>query len=167
MSSSKKRTKNVALVPLVTQSLVPFLAKAKLDRDIEPYPGARFKIRLVVFDGLRSMSAYGRSLGAQMFDGDNAFVYTGTGFYPATRNQPRQFYADSKYFCVMVFHVGALSLELIAHESVHAGFAIAKRRVRDPWRHLFKDPEEWVAYPAGRIMEAVTNEMRKSGLYRG
>lgn len=153
--------------PSLTQSLSPFLARTKLDKDIEPWPGSRFKIRLVVFDGLRSMLAYGRSLGAKMFDSDNAFVYTGAGFYPATRDRPRQFYADSKYFCVMVFHVRALSLELITHESVHAGFAIAKRRVRDPWRHLFKDPEEWVAYPAGRIMEAVTNELRKSGLYRG
>lgn len=102
-----------------------------------------------------------------MFDADHAFVYTGAGVTPATRTEPARMFADRDYFCVMVFHVGALNHEIITHESVHAGFAIAKRRVRDPWRHLFKDPEEWVAYPAGRIMEAVTNELRKSGLYRG
>lgn len=112
------------------------------------------------------MSAYGRSLGAKMFDSDHAFVYTGAGVTPATRTEPARMFADRDYFCVMVFHVGALNHEIITHECVHAGFAVAKRRVRDPWRHIFKDPEEWVAYPAGRIATLVFNELRARGLYR-
>jgi hypothetical protein len=135
--------------------------------DISPYPKAKLKIKLLVFDGQRSLTAYGESLGAVMGLHDYAFVYSAAGMYHATREGRALPYADRDYFCVMVLHIGALSMEIITHESVHAGFAIAKRRVRDPWRHLFKDPEEWVAYPAGIVATKVLQELRQSGIYRG
>lgn len=163
MSLSKKLWLNNS----IAESVKHFERRLVLETDIAPYPKATLKVKLLVFDGQRSMSAYGKSIGATMGLLDFAFVHTATGVYQAGRESRKMAYADRHYFCAMAFHVGALNMELITHESVHAGFAIAKRRVRDPWRHLFKDPEEWVAYPAGIIAVKVLESLRKAGIYRG
>lgn len=42
-------------------------------------------------------------------------------------------YVDPKYFCVIGLTTGSLSMEVITHESVHAGFAFAKRHKKDFW----------------------------------
>lgn len=57
---------------------------------------------------------------------------------------------DARYYCVMGFTLANLTAEVIAHESVHAAYAYAKRRARTGWDEAILDmDEEAVAYPAG------------------
>lgn len=72
---------------------------------------------------------------------------------------------DKRYFAVMGLTADAVCTEHVVHESVHAGFAYAKR-VKCDWdaRALSFDEEE-VCYPAGVIAVAINNELHKRGLY--
>lgn len=65
--------------------------------------------------------------------------------------------ADPRYFCVIGITRSHLrSCEVGAHEAVHAGFAYAKRVRRTPWdTDARKMDEEWIAYPAGKIMTGI------------
>lgn len=72
---------------------------------------------------------------------------------------------DSRYFCLMGFVQRWLSMEIITHESVHAGYAYAKRARRTPWAEYTELDEERVAYPAGKIAAAINRLFHKRGLY--
>lgn len=73
---------------------------------------------------------------------------------------------DRRYFCVMGFVQKYLSMEVIAHESVHAAFCFATRRFRTPWDWRSREnEEETIAYPAGRIAAALNRQFHKYSLY--
>ena len=72
---------------------------------------------------------------------------------------------DPTYFCVMGFILGNLSMEYIAHESVHAAYAYARRVAgRKTWPDN-EDPEEHVCYPAGRMAAAINRLFHNHRLY--
>ena len=74
---------------------------------------------------------------------------------------------DPRYFCVIALTRKNLTMEVIAHEAVHAGFCFAKRKCRNPWDDFTKENhEEGLAYPAGRIAAAINRELYKRNLYR-
>lgn len=58
---------------------------------------------------------------------------------------------DPRYFCVIGLSLGWLTMEVLAHEAVHAGMAYAKRRRGDMWLTRHEFDEEEIAYPIGRI----------------
>lgn len=73
---------------------------------------------------------------------------------------------DPRYFCLIGLIVGHLSMEIICHESVHAGFAYAARsRVRQWVRREDDLDEEQVCYPAGRIASLINKAVWKARLY--
>jgi hypothetical protein len=72
---------------------------------------------------------------------------------------------DGRYFCVMGFSRTRLNMEVISHESVHAGFCYAKRVRRTPWEAARDFDEEHVAYPAGAIAQAINQWCHKHGFY--
>lgn len=73
---------------------------------------------------------------------------------------------DPRYFCVMGFAKKWLSMEVIAHESVHAGFCYAKRKTRNPWQKMAKEmDEEAIAYPAGLIARRLNNHFHRRAFY--
>lgn len=73
---------------------------------------------------------------------------------------------DPRYFCVIGLVRGHLSMEIICHEAIHAGFAYAKRRQKSPWDHHALDfDEEAVCYPAGAIAAAINRAIHDAGLY--
>lgn len=62
---------------------------------------------------------------------------------------------------------GHLSMEIISHEAVHAGFNFSKRASRAPWDRKAQDfDEEGVAYPAGRIAAAINRVLHAAKLYK-
>lgn len=74
--------------------------------------------------------------------------------------------ADPRYFCVIGLTQGNLSMEVISHESTHAGFAHAKRHKGDFWTDASEMGEESICYPAGRIAAAINRFLNKHGLYK-
>lgn len=74
---------------------------------------------------------------------------------------------DPRYFCIIGLSLNHLSMEVITHEAVHAGFAYARRRGRDPWNDDGGLGEEDVAYPAGRIAAAINRWLYDRDLYAG
>ena len=73
---------------------------------------------------------------------------------------------DPRYFCVIGLSKNNLSMEVITHESVHAGFAYSKRHRKDFWVKQGPDfDEEDVAYPAGRIAKRINAFLYDKGLY--
>lgn len=74
-------------------------------------------------------------------------------------------HVDPRYFCVIGLVCGHLSMNIIAHESVHAGFCYAKRvGMRNMWAE-FNFDEELVAYPAGFIAAAINRFCFEHDLY--
>jgi hypothetical protein len=73
---------------------------------------------------------------------------------------------DPRFFCAMAFNLKDLSMEVIAHESVHAGFAYARRIGK---RTLFEEAlnfdEEGIAYPAGVIAAELNRVFHNKGFY--
>lgn len=56
-----------------------------------------------------------------------------------------------------------LSLEIVAHESVHVAYAIGRWGV-NPWQHKFEaEEEERLAYPVGAITAALVRELKEAG----
>jgi hypothetical protein len=73
---------------------------------------------------------------------------------------------DPRYFCVIGLTRDNLSMEVITHEAVHAGFAYAKRVQKNLWAGADELDEENVCYPAGRIAAAINSFLHDQGLYR-
>lgn len=73
---------------------------------------------------------------------------------------------DPRYFCLMTFALGHLNMEIVSHESVHAGFAYARRVKRSPFKAALRFDEEAIAYPAGRIARSLNGWLYKHDLYR-
>lgn len=140
------------------------------EADIFPTQRARLAAKLLIFakptdlrkfwkdivgsdlgkDCLGAVNALGRE---SMFVDDNGEVSN------------RRWVCDPRYFCIIGLCVGHLSMEIITHEAVHAGFCYARRRGRDPWNDDRRLGEEDVAYPAGRIAAAMNRWLDERGLY--
>lgn len=79
----------------------------------------------------------------------------------------RHIAADPRYYCVIGLLQGHLTMEVICHESVHVGFAHAKRIRRTPWDELAKEfDEEAIAYPTGAIASAINRALWDAGLFK-
>jgi len=78
---------------------------------------------------------------------------------------PRMTYTDPRYFCVIGLAKTHLTMEVICHEAVHAGFCYAKRVKRTPWMDAKAFDEEEVAYPAGVIARKINAILYAAKLY--
>lgn len=135
-----------------------------LDEDFKPFAKSPLKIKVVVVSGGKALRRMSIKLGHAVESSTYAFVDTASGSAPDKKTGKIVYTADANYFCVMVFQVHHLNAAIITHESVHAGFAIAKRDVRDPWRRAFSLDEEWIAYPAGIVARKLCEIFRQNGL---
>ena len=133
---------------------------------------SKLRAKVLVFDHTKNLRHFwneclGRGdLGKTCRGAVNSLIHE-VQFFPGKGEKPRPpvLEADPNYFCVMGLVRGYLTTEIIAHESVHAGFAYAKRIKRTPWDQESKDMcEESVCYPAGRIAGAITSLLKKKGL---
>lgn len=82
------------------------------------------------------------------------------------RTGERVMEVDPRYFCIIGLTKQNLSMEIICHESMHAGFAYAKRVQRNLWAEPWELDEEKVCYPAGRIAAEINRFLHDEGLYQ-
>lgn len=78
----------------------------------------------------------------------------------------RRVEVDPRYACIIGLAQSKLSMEIIVHESVHAGFAFAKRHRGDFWLGPNAFDEENICYPAGAIAGAINRFLQDNRLYR-
>lgn len=131
------------------------------EADIAVSKRGRLKAKLLVFRSQTAMRkfwriAMGHDLGSGCFGAVNGLA----GEWSDGRVQ-----VDRRYFCVIALCRRHLSMEVISHESVHAGYCYAKRQRRDIFGSVFDFDEERVAYPAGRIAAAINRFCFARGLY--
>lgn len=133
--------------------------------EFHPYGGSSLLIKVLVVKTLRGVRDVSRAYGLRVNGRTRAYVDSRQG---SMRNDvgERVFYADSRYFCVMVFSQRFLNIDTIAHESVHAAYAITKRACLDPWRSVYAVDEEHIAYPTGFITDYLVKLFMKEGLLK-
>lgn len=73
---------------------------------------------------------------------------------------------DPVYFCVIGLVRGAISMEAICHEAVHAAYAYTNRVRTLSWPGSQDSPEENLCYPAGRIAAEINRKLWKHDLYK-
>lgn len=72
---------------------------------------------------------------------------------------------DPRYFCVVCLLERHLTLEIISHESVHAGFAYVSRQNQKQWvKGEDVLDEEEICYPAGRVVAGICALLHEQGL---
>lgn len=153
-------------------STLPGSEEILFSSDIAVSRKSILKAKVLVFRSLVSLQRFWRlGLRRSKLDEDVCAVVsdiTSTVTFQTpkgTSKRPPVWEVDPTYFCVVGFILGKLSMEFIAHESVHAAYAYARRVAgRKSWPDK-EDPEEHVCYPAGRIAAAINRLFHSHGLY--
>jgi hypothetical protein len=130
-------------------------------------PG-RLAVKLLIFKNPKDMAVFARRALGVNNDDCAGFVhelgYERHHFEPG-KPVDKTHIVDPNYTCVMALNQETgLSMEVITHESVHAGFFHA-RRSRMVWPNQKNCPDEAVCYPAGRIAAAINRFVHDKGLY--
>jgi hypothetical protein len=152
-----------------TWSHLPGAGGLVAEADIYPHPRGRLAAKLLVFDRQPALRAFWRkTLGKLHVEGLGRHCLGAVNAMCHERIPPRgpsTLCGDPRYFCVIGLIVGHLSMEIITHESVHAGFAYAKRVGRNVWGKVGDFDEEQIAYPAGTIAGSINRVLHAKGLY--
>jgi hypothetical protein len=144
----------------------PGVKKLVAEADITLHPHARLAAKLLVFDKPASLRQFWKtispcdigaecngvvnSLGRECLDVDSGI---------------KRLRGDRRYFCVIGLCESHLQMEIIAHESVHAGFCYERRVKRNLFGQAADFDEERIAYPAGIIAGAINRFLHSKGLY--
>lgn len=139
---------------------LPGAEKAVLVGDVRVTRCSRLSMKLLVFERKRDLHRFWKDgLGSGGLSGD----CIGAVFDPSievvrvakdgTESDHRRL-VDPTYFAIMGLIRTRLELEVVVHESVHAAFAYMRRAGGRMWPNS-DNPEEWVAYPAGKIASGV------------
>lgn len=143
-----------------------------MESDVAPAPITRLRVKLLVFDTRANMRRFwnhvlkNSRLGFGCCAAVNALacekiIIDGNGLESKPVME-----VDPRYCCVVGLCVRDLCFEVICHESVHAGFAYAKRvQSRNMWAGKFDLDEEAICYPAGHIASAINRLLFKHNLY--
>lgn len=139
--------------------------------DIRITPHSRLRAGVAFFRNRTRMRKFWRAyindfnLGRECCGAVNALGYV----LEDTKTRERINYVDPTYFCFIALSIPDLRMEVVCHESVHAGFCYAKR-VGGRYDH-FTDwvdfhTEEAVCYPAGRVAYGINVIAHDEGFYR-
>lgn len=144
------------------------------EADLKVTDHGRLRMKLLIFKTPRDMCLFwkrglGRDLGDSTMKG-----YRPLGVVSALACEIRSFKTgteqvwqegDPRYFAVMGLVKGHLNMEIITHESIHAGIAYERRHRKDFWVDIGNLDEENICYPAGRIAAAVNRYLYDNNLY--
>lgn len=159
--------------PLPTDwSTLPGSEEILFSSDIAVSPKSTLKAKVLVFRSLASLNRFWRLCLGRPKLADNVYAVvsdiTSTVTFQTPKGTPKRppvWEVDPTYFCVVGFILGKLSMEFIAHESVHAAYAYARRVAgRKSWPDK-ENPEEHICYPAGRIAAAINHLFHSHGIY--
>ena len=135
--------------------------------DIAVRPSAKLHAKLLIFETTKDLRTFwksiGHDIGAKTLGAVNALSHEIHSF--SKDGEKSWMECDPRYFCIIGLVKKHLRMEIICHESIHAGFAYAKRRRGDFWTHAREMDEESVCYPAGRIASAINRFLHDRGLY--
>jgi hypothetical protein len=142
------------------------------EADIYPHPHGRVAAKLLVFRNPTALQRFWRdglgkgSLGRECRGAVNALARQGEDWRKG-RDKPDRVWleGDRRYFCVIGLCLGYLSMEVVSHEAVHAAYCYEKRVGRNLFGNVGDFDEERIAYPAGRIADAINRFLYKKGLY--
>lgn len=138
--------------------------------NLSPCPHGRIAARLVVFRNSLTLQQFWKrtfdsALGRRCVGAVNGLASWSEKIRPDGSTAHRKPRFDPAYFCIIALARGHLTMCVISHESVHAGYAYAKRAGRKPWADALDEfDEEYVAYPAGNIAAAIVTFLNREGL---
>lgn len=152
-----------------TWSRIPTAGGIVAEADIFPNRRGRLAAKLLIFDKPASLRRFWKEinpspLGRSCLGVVNVLAHVVHPF-PDGKPAPKFLRGDPRYFCVIGLCAGHLTMEVIAHEAVHAGFAYEKRAKRNIFAGVDECDEERVAYPAGRIAAAINRFIHQRKLY--
>lgn len=134
---------------------------------------SRLAAKLLIFDNPKSLRMWwvksvGSDLGKGCLGAVNGLHHEVIHF-PAKgeKQRPKYLEVDPRYYCVIGLCKDHLTMEIICHESVHAGFSYAKRIKRSPWDEQAIDmDEELICYPSGKIASCIRDFAYKKGFLK-
>lgn len=138
--------------------------------NLSPCPHGRIMARLVVFRNSLALQQFWKrkfqyGLGRTCVGAVNALSSWSEKIRPDGSVSAQTPHFDRRYFCIIALAQSHLTMCVISHESVHAGYAYAKRVGRKPWAEALDEfDEEYVAYPAGNIAAAIVTFLNTRGL---
>lgn len=140
------------------------------EADIYVHPRGRLAAKLLVFDRPRSLHRFWKRVNPSERLGRNRLGVVNSLSrerlsFRGGKERPAVYEGDRRYFCLIGLCVGHLTMEILTHESVHAGFCYAKRVGRNLFGPAAEFDEERIAYPAGIIAASVNRYLHKKGLY--
>lgn len=126
-------------------------------------PG-RLRMKLLIFRTKAGLRRFAKQALDWSLDGETLGVVNDLGWSIEQDGTKVARGVDPRYFAVMALVHGHLSMEIVTHESVHAGFFFSRRSsIRWPYQEVQAD--EAVCYPAGRIARAVNAFLHDNQLY--
>lgn len=148
---------------------MPGMHGVLLESNVALTSRSRLLAKLIVFKSKKDLRNFWKKgllkhdLGAGCMGAVNSLCCERVSFHPVER---RRMEVDARFFCIIGLTQRNLSMEVISHEAMHAGFAYAKRMKRNPWASTYELDEEGVCYPAGRIASWINRVLHKNGIYR-
>jgi hypothetical protein len=145
------------------------------EADISPHGhGGRLRAKLLVFETPQLLARFcSAALGSDQLIANRKGQLALGAVNPLSFEMRRfadgleqvRLHADPRYFCLIGLTLGNLSMEIISHEAVHAGFCYEKRVKRNVFGDAAAFDEERIAYPAGAIAAGINRFLDKAGLY--
>lgn len=170
--------RNTWALPRVWSGNIPHAGKALRIANITLLPGARLKMKLLVFKNQADLRKFHVALdrlrsGKCNYPAGEILNKGTVGFVTALAHADYGetiLNVDPVYFACMCLSAEDLDFEVVCHESVHAAFAYMNRaQGRSPWAKVYGKetmPEEPLCYPAGRIAHYVNKFLNDEGLYK-
>lgn len=136
--------------------------------DIKVTDRGRLRAKILVFGNKTQLQqfwkkAIGTPVGRKCQGCVNALSYEVIDF--AGDKESAHIVVDPRYFCIIGLNKNNLNMEVIAHESGHAGYAYAKRHSKDFWLPAGSFDEENFCYPTGRIADSINRFLHDKDLY--
>jgi hypothetical protein len=125
----------------------------------------RLRMKVLVFRTAKDLRTFwkrrfGQDIGRECIGVVNTLSYS-----VLTRDGHEILRVDGRYFCVMGLIASGLTMRVLSHECVHAGYSYAKRRARNYWdKEARSFDEEAIAYPTGEIARALVTWLNRMKL---
>lgn len=141
------------------------------EADIFPHPHGRLAAKVLIFEHHKRLqtfwkNAMGHDVGRGCRGVVNGMCTERMSVDDSGKTYNHRLTGDPRYFCIIGLCLGYLGMEVVTHESVHAGFCYEKRVGRNYFGTPARDfDEERIAYPTGRIASAIARFLDKRQLY--
>jgi hypothetical protein len=145
---------------------IPGIDKVLLEHNIG-IGKSKLRLKLLVFETRISLQRFCSACGfiGGNARGANAITCSLRSLSPVAGSKRRTLTVDPTFYAVVVFVRKCISLDIIAHESVHAAIALAERtRYRNNWDPTSNFLEEAICYPAGILTKAISATLVKNGV---